>query len=137
MSYGKSEKPTTLPARFTPGFVWDMDRRSSEALGVLADIEELWNSLGGVENLSTQQRWLCERAIFMRRRCLEYESWIMAGPELRKGEAPMDAGTYTNFANVLQAYLKKLGLERKARTVRRLHDVMGARKGETVDNPPQ
>jgi hypothetical protein len=36
----------------------------------------------------------------------------------------MDAGTFSNHANVLLGYLRTLGLERKARTVRRLADVM-------------
>jgi hypothetical protein len=36
----------------------------------------------------------------------------------------MDAGMFSNHANVLQGYLRTLGLERKARTVRSLRDVM-------------
>jgi hypothetical protein len=38
----------------------------------------------------------------------------------------MTAGEYSNFANVCQGHLRTLGLERKARTVRTLREVMSA-----------
>jgi len=79
----------------------------------------LWTALGGVDLLSPQQRWLCERTVFLRRRMLAYETAILNGTE-----PPMTAGEYSNFANVCQGHLRVLGLERKARTVRRLADVM-------------
>lgn len=44
----------------------------------------------------------------------------------------MDAGTYSNHANVLQGYLRTLGLERRARSVRTLRDVMSAGETGTV-----
>jgi hypothetical protein len=37
---------------------------------------------------------------------------------------PFEYGVCSNLANVLVGYLRTLGLERKARTVRRLADVM-------------
>jgi hypothetical protein len=35
----------------------------------------------------------------------------------------MDAGTYSNHANVLQGYLKTLGLNRQSRPTETLHDM--------------
>ncbi len=111
--------PTELPARFDRLFAWQLDRRCKAVREVAGDLYELWQDLGGVESLSAQRRWLCERVVYLRRRCVAYESAVLAGTE-----PPMDAGTYSNHANVLQGYLRTLGLERKARTVRSLRDVM-------------
>jgi hypothetical protein len=104
-----SEKPTELPARFERLFAWQLDRRCKAVREVAGDLTELWQDLGSLENLSVQRRWLCERVVFMRRRMLAYEAAVMAGTD-----PPMDAGTYSNFANVCQGHLKALGLERQA-----------------------
>jgi hypothetical protein len=90
--------------------------------------------LGGVENLSAQKRWLCERVVYLRRRCVAYETAIMHNTELAPGEAemplPMEAGTYSNHANVLQGYLKTLGLERQSRPAESLRDLMRGGEAE-------
>lgn len=52
---------------------------------------------------------------------LEFESCVMADKS-----PPFEAGVYSNLANVLVGYLRTLGLERKARSVRTLRDVMGS-----------
>ena len=111
--------PTQLPARYERLFAWDLDRRCKTVRDVASDLFELWQDLGGVEQLSAQKRWLCERVVFLRRRCVAYESAVIAGTE-----PPMDAGTYSNHANVLQGYLRTLGLERQSRSARSLRDVM-------------
>ena len=94
-----------------------------------ADLNELWASLGGVENLSPQRRWLSERVVYMRRRMLAYEAAVMAQAEALEAGAeppklPMDHGTYSNFANVCQGHLKTLGIERSAKPGRTLREVM-------------
>lgn len=111
--------PTQLPARFRQGFPLALDRRCKAVREVAADLLTLWQDLGGHEALSAQQLWLCERVVFIRRRVLEFEAAALAGKDL-----PFEAGVYSNLANVLVGYLRTLGLERKARTVRRLADVM-------------
>lgn len=111
--------PTTLPARYERLFAWQLDRRCKTVRDVASDLFELWQDLGGVEQLSAQKRWLCERVVFIRRRCVAYETAVLAGVT-----PPMDAGTYSNHANVLQGYLKTLGLGRQARNARNLRDVM-------------
>jgi hypothetical protein len=111
--------PTELPARYERLFAWQLDRRCKTVREVASDLVDLWQDLGGVASLSAQRRWLCERVVFLRRRCLAYEAAVMAGTD-----PPMDAGTYSNHANVLQGYLRTLGLERHARSVRSLRAVM-------------
>jgi hypothetical protein len=125
--------PTQLPARYERLFAWNLDRRCKAVRDVAADLYELWQDLGGVENLSAQKRWLCERVVYLRRRCVAYETAIMHNTELAPGETemplPMEAGTYSNHANVLQGYLKTLGLERQSRPAETLRDLM--RGGES------
>jgi hypothetical protein len=115
-----SEKPTELPARFDRLFPWlELDRRCSTVREFSGDLVDLWQDLGGVETLSAQKRWLCERVVFMRRQMLAYETAIV------QGTTPlMTAGEYSNLANVTQGHLKTLGIERRMRSVRSLHDVM-------------
>lgn len=124
-----SDLPTELPAKYSRAFAWDLDRRSTVVREVAADLWSLWQDLGGLEALSTQQRWLAERVVYLRRRCIAYESAVLANEALPADQEPhplpMDAGTYSNHANVLMGYLRTLGLERKARNVRSLRDVMG------------
>jgi hypothetical protein len=131
MTSGVSETlGTELPAKFDRFFPWaDIDRRSSVAREFAADLNELWSALGGVEQLSVQKRWLTERVTWMRRRMLQFETALMAqaaaadaGSEAPK--LPMDAGTYSNFANVVMGHLKTLGIERQARRGPSLRDVM-------------
>jgi hypothetical protein len=120
MARGVSETlPTQLPARYERLFAWELDRRCKAVREVASDLFELWQDLGGVEQLSAQRRWLCERVVFLRRRCLAYEAAVLAGTE-----PPMDAGTFSNHANVLQGYLRTLGLERRSKSVRSLREVM-------------
>jgi len=109
--------PTQLPARYERLFAWQLDRRCKAVRDVASDLFELWQDLGGVESLSAQKRWLCERVVFLRRRCLAYEQAILAGTE-----PPMDAGTFSNHANVLQGYLRTLGLDRQAKNARSLRE---------------
>lgn len=117
-----SQLPTLLPARYEQGFAWKLHRRCKVARRIAADLFELWQDLGGVDNLSAQKRWLCERVVYLRRRCVEYESAVLAGTK-----PPMEAGVYSNHVNVLQGYLRTLGLERQAKPARTLRDVMDGR----------
>lgn len=120
--------PTQLPARYERLFAWNLDRRCKAVRDVASDLYELWQDLGGVENLSAQRRWLCERVVYLRRRCVAYETAVMHNAELEPGKEalplPMDAGAYSNFANVLQGYLKTLGLNRQSRPAETLRDLM-------------
>jgi hypothetical protein len=117
-----SELPTQLPARYRRLFAWELDRRCKAVREVAADLVELWQDLGGVDNLSAQQRWLSERVVFLRRRMLAYEAAVLGGTE-----PPMTAGEYSNFANVAQGHLRTLGLERAARLMPNVSKYLAAR----------
>ena len=121
--------PTHLPARYRRGVLWNLDKRSEIAREVSADLVELAQDLGGWDSLSTQQRILCERIVFLRRRALAFESAVMGGRE-----PPFEPGVYSNIANVLVGYLKALGLKRQARPVRSLREIMAA---PDEDEPPE
>jgi hypothetical protein len=111
---------TELPAR-TARFPWaDVDRRSRLAREIAADYWRLATDLGGVEALSTQQLALVERAAYLLLRIRQHESAVPSG-----NEPPIDSGIYSNHVNVLVGVLKPLGLDRKARNVRSLREVMG------------
>lgn len=129
MTRGSSDTlPTELPSRYERLFAWRLDRRCKAVRDVAADLFELWQDLGGVDNLSTQKRWLCERVVYLRRRCLDYEAAVLHNssrdPSEPERPLPMDAGAYSNFANVLQGYLRTLGLTRQAKPARTLREIM-------------
>ena len=132
--------PTQLPAQYERLFAWKLDRRCKAVRDVAADLYELWQDLGGVENLSAQKRWLCERVVYIRRQCVAYESAILHNAELEPGKAPlplpMEAGTYSNHANVLQGYLKTLGLDRQSRSTETMRDVLYSNDPEPTPEPP-
>lgn len=113
---------TQLPARYERLFAWRLDARCVAAREVAADLSELWQDLGGVEQLSAQKRWLCERVVFMRRKMIEYETAVMDGTS-----PPMDAGCYSNFANVTVGHLKALGLERQAKPAQGIREYLAAK----------
>jgi hypothetical protein len=121
---------TELPAKFDQFFPWsEIDRRSVIARAFASDLNELWASLGGVEHLSPQRRWLTERVVWLRRRALQFEAAVMAqAAAIEAGTEPpplpMDHGSYSNCVNVLLGLLKTLGLERAAKPGRSLREIM-------------
>lgn len=131
MTRGVSETlATELPARLDRFFPWaTIDKRSMVAREFQADLSELWAALGGVDQLSVQKRWLTERVTWMRRRMLMYEVAVMeqaiaAQEGTEAPQPPMDAGTYSNFANVVMAHLKALGIDRQVPRGPSLRDKM-------------
>jgi hypothetical protein len=118
--------PTELPGRYERLFAWRLDRRCAAVREVAGDLAELWQDLGGVDQLSSQKRWLAERVVFMRRQMLAYETAILGGTV-----PTMDAGTYSNFANVVVGHLKTLGIERQTRATNGLRDYLARPKAGT------
>jgi hypothetical protein len=126
----RSELPTHLPARYERGFAWKLHGSSKVARQVARDLVEQWQALGGVDELSPQQLTIVERVVFLRRRVLAYESAVLHNeakrPEQPEMPLPMDAGTYSNHVNVLLGLLRVLGLERRQKPVKRLHEHLAA-----------
>jgi hypothetical protein len=123
--------PTQLPARYRRGVMWKLDKRIRLTREITADLYELSVDLGGWDQLSVQQRILCERVVFIRRRVLEFESALLS-----RKPAPFEAGVYSNLANVLVGYLKALGLERRARDVQDLAAHFAKHEAATVEPAP-
>jgi hypothetical protein len=125
-----SELPTNLPARYDRGFAWKLHGSCKVARQVARDLFEQWQALGGVDALSPQELTIVERIVFIRRRVLAYESAVLFNEAKRANQAemplPMDAGTYSNHVNVLLGLLKALGIARRQRPVKRLHEHMAA-----------
>ena len=115
----QSLKPTELPAKYSRRFPWELDRRCAAVREIAADLVELWAALGGAESLSPQRLWLIERVVFLRRRMLAFETAV-----LNETTLPFDYGSYSNCANVCQGHLRTLGLDRVAKPVRSLREVM-------------
>ena len=51
--------------QFKPGWLGDLDRRTALYRSLSARLNQLYADLGGIDNLTVQQRILCERAIFI------------------------------------------------------------------------
>lgn len=117
----RSDLPTTLPARFSRRFAWDLDRRSVLAREVAQDLYELWTDLGGYESLSAMERVLCERATFIRQRLLQHETAVLAGQD-----PPMTVHEHVGATNSLLGILKALGLRRRAKEVGSLREYLAA-----------
>ena len=116
---------TQLPARRLRSFPWtDVDQRSRPAREVAADYWRLATDLGGLESLSTQETALIERAAFLLYRIRQHESAILSGRP-----PPTDAGTHSNYCNVLAGVLAKLGLKRRARIVPNVREYLAASNG--------
>lgn len=109
-----------LPARFKPGFAWQLNRRSSLARELARELWDLWQDLGGLDSLSAQQRTLVERVVFLRRQILEHEQQALSGDP-----GKLTPNEYAAAVNTLIGLLKSLGIERQARPVRRLADIIG------------
>lgn len=115
-----SEKLATLPAKYRSNlFGWDLDWRSPVGMRLAAEVLMLAQDLGGWDSLSRPRQILVEKAAHLYLRTVEFETAGMLGHPL-----PFDAGVYSNKLNLLQGYLRTLGLERKARNVRTLAQVM-------------
>ncbi len=85
----------------------------------MSELAVLADDAGGWENLSRQKQLLVERIVHHVIKLVEFETADFEGKPL-----PFDRGVASNKANVLKGYLKDLGLERSARPVRSLREVM-------------
>jgi hypothetical protein len=125
-----SELPTQLPARYDRGFAWKLHGSCKVARQVARDLVEQWQALGGVDGLSPQELTIVERVVFLRRRVLAYESALLFNESRRANQpeqsVPMTHGEYSNHVNVLLGLLKALGINRRQRPVKRLHEHLAA-----------
>lgn len=119
MARGKSEKLlATLPDNYRADWLTRLDKRTRVAKAVMARIVELESDAGGAETLSAARRSLIRHAAWLDAIVDSHELRLAAGE-------PVDVGGYTQALNSLLGLFRLLGLERKAKPVRSLRDVMG------------
>jgi len=107
---------TVVPPRNADDFLAAMDRRCKAAKMLTARLYSLMQDLGGIENLSYQQRSLCKRAVHLEG---IIETWEL---EMTEGKS-VDVSVHTQALNSLIGLYRHLGLKRVARDVR-LKDVL-------------
>lgn len=111
-----------VPAKFKPGYIDDMDRRTKLGAIMRARWDDLTSDLGGADRLSYAQRSLAERALW-----LEY--WLQAQEKsLAEGRVQdFDPGQWVQAANSLQGIFSRLGIERRQKDVTDISDYMRRR----------
>lgn len=120
MARGKSTKlMATLPENYSSDWLARIDKRTKVARAVLTRIEALEADAGGAESLTAARRSLIRHAAWLDAIVESYEMKLAAGEQI-------DVGGHTQALNSLLGLFRLLGLERKAKPVRRLRDVMEA-----------
>jgi hypothetical protein len=116
MARGKSTKlMATLPDNYAANWLDKLDKRTRVARAVLQRIADLESDAGGPDSLTTARRSLIRHAAWL--------DAIVDSHELRlAGGEQLDVGAYTQALNSLLGLFRLLGLERRQRPVRRLHD---------------
>jgi hypothetical protein len=106
---GKELKRSTLPDRYVPGFLEELDRRSQIYKALRKARDEIVDDLGGEDNISHATLALVERFTFLEA-CLQ--TW-----EVMIAERPKDAdsliGRWIQGCNALQGLAKAIGIGRK------------------------
>src|SRR5215472_2092246 len=106
----KSEKPSEVSKRYRENFLDAMDGRAEVTRTLHERLSALIADLGGLDNLSYQERSLCKRIIHLER-LIEKDELTLAH------NGPIDR--YAHFAalNSLSSLFGKLGLKRRARNI--------------------
>lgn len=118
MSRGVSEKLlATLPEQYSADWLDNMDRRTKVWRAISDRIAALEADAGGGETLSHAKRSIIRRAVFLELLAESEEVRFSAGEQL-------DVGRYTQTLNSMLGAYRLLGIERRQRPIRRLHEVM-------------
>jgi hypothetical protein len=124
MARGKSVRLlASIPAKYRPDFIERVDRRTVLGRAVHTRYHAVVSDLGGEEALSTIKRSHVRRLVTLETMIEGIEARALAGEEV-------DAGSWTQLLNSWLGVASRLGLERKARNVRTLADVMRAKPTE-------
>ena len=109
-----------IPAKFTPGFLERLDRRFLPAIAAQQVYEELTTSLGGEEQLSPQRKMLLERVVWLHLALQQSEQLFVKSGKFD------DDHVYSQRIHALLSLLGKLGLNRVAKRVPSLAEVLRA-----------
>ena len=104
--------------------------RTSEGRYVASERADLVASLGGADNLSTQEQWLADEAAFLRLELAYVRAWLAEQSPVnkRKKAAHPILKDYAALVGSLRSVLADLGLKRRARDVGTLRDWMAAKQ---------
>src|SRR5215831_7558507 len=114
----KSEKPSEVSKRYRENFLDAMDGRAEVTRTLRERLSALIADLGGLDNLSYQERSLCKRIIHLER-LIEKDELTLAH------NGPIDRHAHFAAVNALSGLLSKLGLKRRARQVPSLAEYLG------------
>lgn len=104
-------KPMTMPDKFTPGFLQELDKRSVVYQGVRKSYNQLVDDLGGESNLSHARIVLIERFVFGECLAQNLEACILAKPQEKLVQR------WLSVTKALGALAIRIGLERTRRPV--------------------
>jgi hypothetical protein len=120
---GKSTKPSSVPAKYKPGFIRRLDKRTRVARVMEGMLSQLQDALGG--DLSYQERSLCERIVHLEALIRTDEA------KLREGK-DVDQGSYRQNINALVGLYRTVGTKRRAKPVKGLAELMAAHEDEPL-----
>jgi hypothetical protein len=112
---GKQKLLTAVPGSFDPNFIDRLSGRYALTAVVRERREALEAHCGG--NPSYVQASLIKRVLWLELIVESYEQRFAAGEQV-------DIGAITQLGNTLKGYYKDFGIQRTARPVGRLHDIM-------------
>lgn len=116
MARGKSVRLLgEIPEKYSPDFMERLDRRTILGKAVSQRFEAVANDCGGLESLAHTRIGLIRRFLWMECVIEGIELQLAAGDQI-------DIGAYTQLTNTWLGLARTLGLERKSRPVRRLHE---------------
>jgi hypothetical protein len=107
-----------MPADYEPDFEKRLDRRTVIGTALMERLGALHSDLGGLEGLSHVKQSLCKRAVWLEVVVESHEQHLANG-------VAVDVGAYTQALNTLLGVYRVLGVERRAKPVRRLREHMG------------
>lgn len=104
-----------IPEKYSPDFMERLDRRTVLGKAVSQRFETVATDCGGLDTLSHVKIGLVKRFLWMECVIEGIELQLAAGEQI-------DIGSYTQLTNTWLGIARLLGLERKPRPVRRLHE---------------
>ena len=113
----KESKNQDLPIHCAPGWLGRMDSRLALVKFLESRFLAITEDLGGQDCLSTMQRGLIERMLFLEYWLHTQETELLTGKDF-------NAGSWIQGFNALSGVCSKLGLERRAKQVPSLREVI-------------
>jgi hypothetical protein len=104
----RAEKLTTLPAKYEPGFLRRMDRRTEISQRLQAAYDTVVRDCGGFRLCSHVKLALIERFIFLEAMLQSWELMIVQNPKA----ASELIGRWVQASNAIQGLAVKIGIER-------------------------